>query len=94
MALANTLTSLDLDPYASSRSLDVMAGDLFALGLHVDLLVVSTYEGFYEGLPGSMVAQLRERCGIDLSSLKKSLDLRAASLIRGWISEEIDGEVN
>lgn len=94
MALASTLTSLDLDPYASSRSLDVMAGDLFDLGLHVDLLVVSTYEGFYEGLPGSMVAQLRQRCGIDIASLQKSLDLRGAPLIRGWISDDLDSDVN
>jgi hypothetical protein len=85
----SVLTSLDLDPYASGRSIDVIAGDLFLLGLDVDLLVISTFEGFYEGLPGSLVAQLKEQRSLDVARLEKALDLRAAPLIRGWVSEEL-----
>ena len=85
----SVLTSLDLDPYASGRSIDVIAGDLFLLGLDVDLLVISTFEGFYEGLPGSLVAQLKEQRSLDVARLEKALDLRAAPLIRCWVSEEL-----
>ena len=85
------LTSLDLDPYASGRSLDVVSGDLFDLGLRVDLLVISAFEGFYEGLPGSLIAQLRDHCGVDVASLKPALDFRGAPLVRGWVSEPLSG---
>ena len=84
------LTSLDLDPYASGRSIDVTVGDLFSLGLNIDLLVISAYDGFYEGLPGSLVAQLKERCSLDVGTLTKALGLRAAPLIRGWVTEDLE----
>jgi hypothetical protein len=83
------LTSLDLDPYASGRCIDVIAGNLFDLGLDIDLLVISAFEGYYQGLPGSLVAQLKELRSIDVGRLEKALDLRGAPLIRGWVSEEL-----
>lgn len=84
------LTSLDLDPFATGRSLDVTAGDLFELGLNVDVLVVSAYEGYYEGLPGSMIGQLRDRCGLEVGSLPREIDLTGTAMIRGWITPDLD----
>lgn len=83
------LTSLDLDPFASGRSLDVTKGDLFQLDLDIDLLVISAYEGFYGGLPGSLIGQLRDQCGIEVGQLRCQLDLRSSDPIRAWISEEL-----
>jgi hypothetical protein len=41
---------------APGRTVLVTAGDLFEEAISVDLLVISAWENYYEGEPGSMVA--------------------------------------
>jgi hypothetical protein len=73
---------------APGRTVVVTAGDLFEEAISVDLLVISAWENYYEGEPGSMVAVLRDRCGLEVKQLQESpaLDLRAATTIRAWIT--------
>ena len=46
------------------------AGDLFEEAINVDLLVISAWENYYEGEPGSMVAVLRDRCGLEVKQFE------------------------
>jgi hypothetical protein len=60
----------------------VTKGDLFQLDLEIDLLVISAYEGFYGGLPGSLIGQLRDQCGIEVGQFEMpagSQELRSNS---------------
>ena len=53
------------DP-VQGRTVILNAGDLFAEAIDVDLLVISAWDGFYQPQAGSMIATLRERCGLDV----------------------------
>ena len=37
-----------------------------------------------------MIATLRERCGVDVGSLTRQLELKAAETIRAWITPNLD----
>lgn len=73
---------------APGRTVEVKVGDLFALRINVDLLVISAKENYYEPVPGTMVKVLRDRCGLNVSRLRHSpeLDLTGSPTIRGWVS--------
>ena len=79
------LNAFDVDPGAAERTLELRAGELFALGLRADLLVVSAYAGNYDPVKGTLVQRLGEACGLDLSTLPRELDLSGSS-IGAWIS--------
>lgn len=73
---------------APGRTVEVKAGDLFALRINVDLLVISAKENYYEPVPGTMVKLLRDCCGLNISQLRQcpDLDLTGSPTIRGWVS--------
>lgn len=73
---------------APGRTVEVKAGDLFALRINVDLLVISAKENYYEPVPGTMVKVLSDRCGLNVGSLRQypDLDLTCSPTIRGWVS--------
>jgi len=79
------LNAFDVDPGAAERTLELRAGELFALGLQADLLVVSAYAGNYEPVPGTLVARLRETCGVALGELPRVLDLSGGP-VGAWVS--------
>lgn len=77
------------DP-VQGRTVILNAGDLFAEAIDVDLLVISAWDGFYQPQAGSMIATLQERCGLDVGSLPRQLDLTAAETIRAWITPNLE----
>lgn len=83
------LNAFDVDPSAAERSLELRHGELFALGLQVDLLVISAYAGNYEPVPGTLVERLQSSCGLDLTRLPRQLDLTGTPL-GAWISPALD----
>jgi hypothetical protein len=78
------LNAFDVDPGSAERTVELQAGELFALGLQADLLVVSAYAGNYEPVPGTLVARLHGACGIQLGKLPRALDL-SASKVGAWV---------
>lgn len=81
---------------APGRTVEVKAGDLFALRINVDLLVISAKENYYKPVHGTMVKVLRDRCGINISQLRKcpDLDLTGSPTIRGWVSPLLETSAN
>lgn len=75
---------------APGRTVEVICGDLFEERIDVDLLVISAWENHYEPDPGSMVAVLRERCGIVVGELPRQLDLSREPTIRGWVTPPLE----
>jgi hypothetical protein len=77
---------------APGRTVAVIEGDLFEEAIQVDLLVISAWENYYEGEPGSMVATLQERCGLSVKTLQRTpaLDLRMVDTIRAWITPALN----
>jgi hypothetical protein len=84
------LNAFDVDPGAAERSLELRHGELFALGLQADLLVVSAYAGNYQAVPGTLVERLLSACGLDLGRLPRQLDL-SGTAVGAWITPELDG---
>lgn len=78
-----TLNAFDAAP---GRTVEVKHGDLFDLGIHVDLLVISAWENSYNPDAGSMVKVLQDRCGLIVGALERELDFSKAPSIRSWIS--------
>jgi hypothetical protein len=76
---------------APDRTVEVRCGDLFGLGIQVDLLVISAWVNSYHPDPGSMVAALEQGCGLKVAELatNKEVDLMGAESIRGWVSREL-----
>ena len=79
------LNAFDVDPGAAERTVELRVGELFDLGLQADLLVVSAYAGNYEPVPGTLVARLRQVCGLDLGRLPRQLDLSGGP-VGAWVS--------
>ncbi len=82
------LNAFDVDPGAAERTLELRCGELFALGLQADLLVVSAYAGNYEPVPGTLVARLQEACGLELGQLPRALDLSGGP-VGAWVSHPL-----
>lgn len=83
------LNGFDIDTATGERSVELRVGDFPALGITVDLLVVSAFEGGYEPVPGTLLGRLQEAYGLTIGQLPVALDLRASPL-RCWVSEAID----
>lgn len=81
---------------APGRTVEVKAGDLFALRINVDLLVISAKENIYEKVPGTMVKVLHDRCGLDVGELRLNpdLDLTGSPTIRGWVSPLLEASAH
>jgi hypothetical protein len=79
------LNAFDVDPGAAERTLEIQCGELFELGISVDLLVVSAWQGVYEPVPGTLVERLEQACGLRLGLLPRALDL-TGSAIGAWVS--------
>lgn len=79
------LNAFDVDPSANERTVELRHGELTTLGLQSDLLVVSAITGNYEPEPGTLVAWLRQLCGLDLADLPRQLDLTGTAL-GAWVS--------
>jgi hypothetical protein len=72
------------------RTLELHAGDLFEQGFQLDVLVISAREGFYEPEEGSMVAVLKNKCGITVGQLPRELDFSDSSLLKAWITPDLE----
>ena len=79
------LNAFDVDPGAAERTLEIQCGELFELGFHADLLVVSAWQGVYEPVPGTLVERLEKACGLRLAQLPRAFDL-TGSAIGAWVS--------
>jgi hypothetical protein len=90
--LPRAMPLLNVFDAAPGRTVAVIEGDLFEEAIQVDLLVISAWENYYEGEPGSMVATLQERCGLSVKTLQRTpaLDLRRVDTIRAWITPALN----
>ncbi len=79
------LNAFDVDPSAAERSIELRSGELFALGLQADLLVISAYADHYKPVPGTLVARLEEMCGLELEGMPRQFDLSDGPLA-AWLS--------
>jgi hypothetical protein len=83
------LNGFDVDTATGTRQVELRVGDLPGLGLDVDLLVVSAFEGDYRPMAGTLLGRLQDAYGIRLDRLACALDLRQSPL-KCWVSEAID----
>ena len=83
------LNGFDVDTSTGTRNVELRVGDLPGLGIEVDILVVSAFEGFYEPTPGTLLGRLKQAYGIRLDRLSSDLDLRSSPL-KCWVSKPID----
>jgi len=83
------LNGFDVDTASGTRHVELRVGDLPGLGLEVDLLVVSAFEGDYRPLPGTLLGRLDQAYGLRLDRLACALDLRSSPL-KCWVSGPID----
>ncbi len=83
------LNGFDVDTASGSRHVELRVGDLPCLGLEVDLLVVSAFEGDYASIPGTLLGRLEQAYGLRLDRLAIALDLRSSPL-KCWVSAPID----
>lgn len=79
------LNAFDVDPGAAERSVELQCGELFALGIRADLLVVSAWSGIYDPGEGTLVQRLEQACDLRLGSLPRQLDLTGGP-IGAWLS--------
>lgn len=79
------LNAFDVDPGAAERTVELQAGELFALGIRADLLVVSAWPGVYRPDEGTLVQRLEQACGLRLGALPRQLDLTGTA-IGAWVS--------
>lgn len=86
------LNGFDVDTATGTRHVELRAGDLAGLGIDVDLLVVSAFEGDYAPVAGTLLGRLQQAYGIRLDQLDCALDLRQSPL-KCWVSEPIDWAV-
>jgi Domain of unknown function (DUF4145) len=87
---AMLLNAFDVDPGVAERTLELQQGELFALDLQVDVLVVSAWRGIYEPVPGTLVERLQQACGLKLGALPRQFDLSGGP-IGAWISPPLAG---
>lgn len=83
------LNFFDVDTASGERSVELQVGDLAALGVDADLLVVSAFEGHNEPVRGTLLGRLDEAYGVRLHDLDIALDLRRSPL-RSWVSAPLD----
>lgn len=83
------LNFFDVETATGERSVELHVGDLSALGLDVDLLVVSAFEGDYSPVPRTLLGRLYQAYGLLLSDLPIALDLRRSPL-KSWVSAPLD----
>lgn len=83
------LNGFDLDTATGTRQVELRVGDLPTLGLDVDLVVVSAFEGDVEPVAGTLLGRLQQAYGIRLDRLACALDLRQSPL-KCWVSDPID----
>lgn len=83
------LNAFDVDPGASERTLELLAGELIGLGIRADLLVVSARQGCYEPVPGTLIHALKTQFGISVGDLPRQLDLSKGS-IGAWVSPVLE----
>lgn len=83
------LNVFDVDPGAAERTVELQAAELFELGLQLDLLVVSAYEGCFDPVDGTLIARLHQACGLDIRTLPRQLDLTGTP-IGAWISLPVE----
>ena len=83
------LNGFDVDTASGTRHVELRVGDLPGLGLDVDLLVVSAFEGGYSPIQGTLLGRLDQVYGIRLDRLDCALDLRGSPL-KGWVTAPID----
>lgn len=79
------LNAFDVDPGAAERTVELQSGELFALGIHADLLVVSAWSGNYTPVAGTLVHRLEEACGLKLGQMPRQIDLSGGP-IGAWLS--------
>ena len=79
------LNAFDVDPGAAERTVELRYGELFELGIHADLLVVSAWSGSYSPVAGTLVQRLEEACNLKLGQLPRQLDLTSGP-IGAWLS--------
>lgn len=83
------LNGFDVDTASGTRHVELRVGDLPGLGLDVDLLVVSAFEGDIEPIEGTLLGRLDQAYGLRLDRLDRALDLRRSPL-KCWVSAPID----
>ena len=83
------LNGFDVDTASGTRQVELRVGDLPGLGLDVDLLVVSAFEGDVAPVAGTLLGRLMQAYGIRVDRLACALDLRRSPL-KCWVSEAID----
>jgi hypothetical protein len=83
------LNGFDVDTASGPRQVELRVGDLPGLGLDVDLLVVSAFEGDYAPVAGTLLGRLLQAYGLRVDRLACALDLRRSPL-KCWVSEAID----
>ena len=83
------LNGFDVDTATGTRNVELRVGDLPGLGIEVDILVVSAFEGFYEPTPGTLLGRLKQAYDIRLDRMTSDLDLRGSPL-KCWVSKPID----
>jgi len=79
------LNAFDVDPGAAERTLEIQVGELFALGIQADLLVVSARAGGYDPVPGTLIHRLEQACGLRIAGLPRALDFSRGPLA-AWVS--------
>ena len=83
------LNSFDIDPGAAVRTLEIQVGELFDLGIEVDILAVSSRPGGYDPVPGTLIHALEDLCGVCIAELPRQLDFSSGPL-KAWISPPLN----
>ena len=79
------LNAFDIDPGAAVRTLEIQVGELFDLGIEVDILIVSSRAGGYDPVPGTLIHALETLCGVSIGQLPRELDFSSGPM-GAWIS--------
>lgn len=79
------LNFFDVETANGDCGVELHVGDLPDLGLEVDLLVVSAFQGHYQPVKGTLLGRLQEAYRLDLTRLEVDLDLRSSPL-HCWVS--------
>ena len=73
------INAFDFDTSSGLKSVEIYQGDILSWNNETDLLIVSSYEGGYDPVAGTLIGDLKDR-GINLKKLatKPDLDMRAS----------------
>lgn len=71
------------------KLVEVYAGDITDFPERIDVLTISSFQGNYTPVPGTLIGALYNNCNINIEELSKHPKLDARELCHVWLSEEL-----